>query len=109
MLRSWPRRRNDVRPAPGGGDTQQRCCWSQYLSFAYGSGFVEAAPVSATVSQWRPQAEHRHSLTIPVGKKVELIGAVITCPQAQVSVPCDGERRGSSRTILAVQRLSSLR
>jgi hypothetical protein len=42
--------------------------YSQYCSFAYVSGFVEAAPVSAMMSQWRPQAEHRHSLTIPVGK-----------------------------------------
>jgi hypothetical protein len=34
----------------------------------YGSGSAEAAPVSAMVWQLRPQAEHRHSLTTPVGK-----------------------------------------
>ena len=56
------------------------------------------------VSQLVPQSEHCHSLTNPAGEQVELTGAVMRCPQVQVLVPCDGDCRGSSRTILEPQR-----
>lgn len=63
----------------------------------------------AMVSQLVPQSEHCHSLTTPAGEQVELTGAVMRCPQVQVLVPCDGDCRGSSRTILEPQRRSNLR
>jgi hypothetical protein len=64
---------------------------------------------SPIVCQLLPQAEQRQSLTTLVGKKVELTGATTRCPQVQVFVPRDGERRGSSLTILEAQRRSNLR